>query len=152
MEHKGWGPEQKVDFSQVVSLYVSECFFPSCASRSGANHPTSFFSSNLHGGPHCDITKFDEGMKKTWWFYFYICIYFLFGLSYLEVSPYKNTFKCNLLPWVKFISSSAEMLYKCGALTVVFEQLSEFSEKVKKYKSREAFRLVFLNIFFSNWW
>lgn len=85
-----------------------------------------------------------------WWFYFYIYIYFLFGLSYLEVPLYKNTFKCNLLPWVKFISSSAEMLYKCGALTVVFEQLSESSEKVAKYKSREAFRLVFLNFIFSN--
>lgn len=148
-------PQDKKWASHKLCFYMYHnvlSFFPSYASRSGANHLASFFTSNLHGGPHWDITKFDEGMKKMWWLYIYIYIYFLFGLSYLEVSLYENTFKCNLLPWVKFISSSAEMLYKCGALTVVFEQLSEFSEKVAKYKSREEFRLVFLSFFSNSCW
>lgn len=94
------------------------------------------------------MTKFDKGMKNMWWFYFYIYICFLFGLSYLEISLYKNTSQCHLFPWVEFISSSAEMLYKCDTLTDVLEQLSESLEKVTKYKPIEAFRPSYFLILF----
>lgn len=78
-------PQNKKWAFHTLCLYMYHnevSFFLSYALRSGANHPASFFSSNHHGRPHSDITKFDEGMKKKCGGFIFICI-FLFWFELL---------------------------------------------------------------------
>lgn len=144
-EHKVPEPQEKKKkwASHKLHLWmyhnVVSCF-PSDASKSGPGQITLLlsFPQTFMGGP----TEISPSLAREWKnaLVLFLYLYFLFGLSYLEISLYKNTLQCHLFPWAEFVFSSAEMLYKCYTLTVVLEQLSESSEKVTEYKLIEAFR------------
>lgn len=124
VEHKSLSPRTKSGlFTRCVSICIIMKWVSSFLMPWGLGQIILLlsFPQIIMGGP----TLISPSLMREWKknvVGLFLYVYFFFGLSYLEVFLYKNTFKCNLLPWVKFISSSAEMLYKCGALTVVFQK------------------------------
>lgn len=126
VEHKAQNKKWVFHMLCLYTYHNELHFFPSYALRSGTNHPASFFSSNLHGGP----TEISPSLMREWrkcggFIFISIFTFFLVWVTWRSFYI-KNTFKCILLTWMKFISSSAEMLYKCGALSCFWAVIRVF--------------------------
>lgn len=154
VEHKGLSPRTKSGlFTTCVSICIIMKWISSLLMPWGLGQIILLlsFPQIFMGAP----TEISPRLMREWrkcGGFIFISI-FTFFLVWVTWKSFYIKILSNVICFLGWNSSPA--LQKCwtnAVLSVVFGQISEFSEKVTKYKSREAFRLVFLIFFFSNWW